>query len=333
MPCLRLLAALACVLGLGAGCNQASLPGVDDSSSGGGGGGEPGTVAEGTCWTGSRLGSDPQDVLKLSSRFAVPYLVAARAVADRPSFTQQTDCGHDHAVEVYKVVRLPALDEQLTDYATLLRIQSPLYADVARSVATGCMTDALSKAVALAGVPNAVMSPQLPDGATLGWAPAAPDQWVEGQRVFACTLTWAQPDSVRYASVFTAAMPTGRRTCIDNKALVFVDCARRHERERIAVIDVREAVAAGSFPGPGAIRNGPTGRYLSVADARWTRLDAACTAYLRAVSTKKKLTGVANVDVDEWPAEDGSYPVHCDADTPPDQDPLVTEGSVYDRQG
>jgi hypothetical protein len=90
-------------------------------------------------------------------------------------------------------------------------------------------------------------------------------------------------------------------------------------------------VAAGGFPGPSAIRNGPNGRYLAVGDARWKKLDAACTAYLRAVSTTKKLTGVANVDVDEWPTADGTYPIYCDADTPPDQKSVVTEGSVYNR--
>jgi hypothetical protein len=328
--CLRLLGALAAVLALGSGCTQASLPGVDDSSSAAATEGSL-PVAEGTCWTGTKLGADPQDVLKLSGTFNVPYLAAARALADRPAFNRRIDCDHDHAIEVYKVVRLPTLDAQLVDYATLLQKQTPLYDEVARSVATGCMTDELAKAAGLAGVPNAVMSPVLPDGASLGWAPAAPDQWAKGERVFACTLSWSQPDSLRYAAVFTKAFPTGRRTCIDSKSLLFVDCARRHDRERIAVIEAREAVAADAFPGPKAIKNGPSGPALSVPDGRWKQLDDACTAYLRAVSSTKKLTGVANVDADEWPKPDGSFPIYCDADTRPDQEPLVTEGSVYDR--
>lgn len=330
MPsCLRLLAAVASVLVLGSGCTQASLPGVGTHSTAGTS--TPSAVAESTCWTADRLGADPQDVLKLSHRYDVPYLVAARAVADRPAFTRPVDCATDHAVEVYKVVRLPALEAQLTDYATLLRIQSPLYEQVARSVAAGCMTDALAKAAPLAGVANAVMEPVLPEGASLGWAPSAPELWAKGQRVFGCTLTWAEPQSVRYAAVFTKAMPTAQRTCIDSKSLLFVDCARRHDRERIAWIDAREAVAAGSFPGPKAIQDGPTGRYLVVPDGRWEKLDAACTAYLRAISTTKKLTGVANVDVDQWPTPDGAYRIYCDADAGPDKEPVVTEGSVYDR--
>lgn len=330
MPsCLRLLVVVASVLLLGSACTQASLPGVGGSSSGDTS--TPSAVAEGTCWTADRLGADPQDVLKMSHRFAVPYLVAARAVADRPSFTERTDCAADHAVEVYKVVRLPALEAQLSDYATLLRIQSPLYEQVARSVAAGCMTDALAKAAALAGVANAVMEPVLPEGATLGWAPAAPEQWAKGQRVFACTLTWSAPQPVLYAAVFTKAMPTGQRTCIDSASLLFVDCARRHDRERIAWIDARDAVAAGSFPGPSAIQDGPNGRYLVVPDGRWQKLDQACTAYLRAISTTKKLTGVANVDVDQWPTPDGAYRIYCDADAGPDKEPMVTEGSVYNR--
>lgn len=327
MSRLRVAAALACALVVGAGCSQTSLPGMGDS----GGRGEPQAVAEGTCWTAAELGSDPQDVLKLSTRFHVPYLQAAHAVAGWPAFTHRVDCGKDHAFEVYKVVRLPTLDQQLTDYAALLNTQSPAYTEVSRAVAAGCMTDALTKATALAGVDGAVMAPVLPPGGSLGWAPAAPELWAKGQRVFACTLRWADPGALRYSAVFTKATPTDERTCIDSKALVYVDCARRHDRERIALIDVRQAVAAGSFPGAKAVRDGPTGRYVDLPDARWDKLDAACTAYLRAISSTKRLTGVANIDTDDWPLPDGTYPVYCDADTGPDHDPLVTEGSVYDR--
>jgi hypothetical protein len=323
---LRLVLALAAVLVLTVGCSKTSLPGVDESDDAG-----PQPIAEGTCWTGATLGSDPQDVLKLSEKFDVPYLVAARAVAGRPAFTNRVDCDHDHAVEVYKVVRLPTVEAQLTDYAALLQKQTPLYDEVARSVAAGCMTEVLAKASALAELPGAVMSPMLPDGASVGWAPAAPEAWVKGKREFACTLTWSQPESIPYAAVFGKAMPTGMRTCIDSKSLTFVDCARKHDRERVAVVDARQAVAAGSFPGPKSIKVGANGPYLDVPDARWKKLDAACTAYLRAVSTTKKLTGIANVDADDWPLPDGSFPIYCDADRPPDQEPLVTEGSVYDR--
>jgi hypothetical protein len=316
---------------LAAGCSRATLPGADDSNSSGTTGDGETAVGEGTCWAAARLGDDPQDVLTLSGRFHVDYLVAARALAGRPSFGHRVDCGDDHAVEVYRVLRLPKLDEQLTDYATLLRIQTPLYAEVARSVARGCMSDGLAKAATETGLPGAVMAPALPHGASLGWAPAAPDEWTAGRRVFACTLTWDDPQSIRYATVFTRHFPTGKRTCIDSHVLAYVDCARRHDRERIAVIEARDAVAAGDFPGPKAIRKGPNGRYLKVSDARWRRLDAACTSYLRTVSTTKKLTGVANVDVDEWPVPGGSYPIYCEADTRPDQDSLITEGSVYNR--
>ena len=72
-------------------------------------------------------------------------------------------------------------------------------------------------------------------------------------------------------------------------------------------------------------------RFLEVPDARWARLDTACTAYLRSISTTKKLTGVANVDADQWPTQNGAFPIYCDADTPPDQESLVTQGSVYNR--
>jgi hypothetical protein len=193
------------------------------------------------------------------------------------------------------------------------------------------MSNTLAKAVALAELPGAVMSPVLPEGAELGWAPSAPTRWAQGERVFACTLIWTRPEPTRYAALFDKALPTDKRTCIDSRTLVFVDCARKHDRERISVIEARAAVDAGSLPGAKAIRTGPSGRYLALPDARWAKLDAACTAYLRAVSTTRKLSGVANVDADEWPAPGGSYPVYCDADTKPGEKSLTTEGSVYDR--
>ena len=327
---LAALAMLAAVLVVAAGCSGGALPGVGGGS--GSGVGASGEVSEGTCWSGATLGADPQDVLRLSSTYEVPYLAAAHALASRPAFAHAVDCGADHQVEVYKVVRLPDLDQQLTHYAALLRTSTPLYGTVARSVAQACMTKPLADAVAQSGLPSAVMSPMLPKGASLGWAPTAPDRWSKGERVFACTFTWDRPRATRYSVVFTQAFPTAERTCIDTHALLFVDCARKHDRERIAVIEAREAVAAGAFPGRNAIRKGPGGRYLAVGDARYQKLDAACTAYLRAISTTKKLTGVANVDVDEWPAPDDSYPIYCEADTRPDQPSLVTEGSVYDRR-
>ncbi|HET6165658.1 MAG TPA: hypothetical protein VFE07_02420 [Marmoricola sp.] len=318
------------MLVLAGGCSQAPLPGHGDTPSDEPTG-EPGVVAEGTCWSAARLGADPQDVLRISKEFSVPYLVVARAVADRPSFAHPLGCGQAHSVEVYKVLRLPELEKQLTDYATLLQTRTALYDKVARSVSLGCMTDTLASVAAASGLPGAVAEPMLPEGASLGWSPAAPAQWAAGQRVFACTLTWAKPEPVRYAAVFTKKFPTSMRTCIDTHALLFVDCARRHDRERIALIEAREAVEKSAFPGRKAIRKGPNGRYLAVSDARYRKLDAACTAYLHAISTTKKLTGVANVDVDEWPTPDGSYPIYCEADTRPDQKSLITEGSVYSR--
>jgi hypothetical protein len=318
------------VLLLASACSQAPLPGLGETSAA-----EttaaPGVLAEGTCWTGARLGADPQDVLRLSNQLEVPYLVTARAVADRPSFASPVACSHDHSVEVYKVLRLPELDKQLTDYATLLQTRTALYDKVARSVALGCMTDTLASVATATGLPGAVVEPMLPEGTSLGWAPASPDRWAKGQRVFACTLTWSDPQSVRYAAVFTKRFPVSMRTCIVSRALAYVDCARSHDRERIAVIEAREAVGKRAFPGPKAIRTGADGRYLAVSDARYAKLDAACTAYLHAISTTKKLTGVANVDVDEWPTPTGSYPIYCEADTRPDQKSLITKGSVYNR--
>ena len=325
-----LVAVLAAALLVVSGCSQAPLPGLEETS-GSEPAAEPGIVAAGSCWTKARLGDDPQDVLRLSNQFSVPYLVVARALVDRPSFAAPVSCSHDHSIEVYKVLRLPELETQLADYATLLQTRTALYDKVARSVSLGCMSGTLASVAAATGLPGAVAEPMLPEGASLGWTPAAPDQWAKGHRLFACTLTWDEPETVRYAAVFTKTFPTSMRTCIDTHSLVFVDCARRHDRERIAVIDAREAVGKKAFPGRRAIRKGVDGRYLAVSDARYRKLDAACTAYLHSISTTRKLTGVANVDVDEWPTPAGSYPIYCEADTRPDQKSLITQGSVYDK--
>jgi hypothetical protein len=326
---LRLAAVLVTLLTVAAGCSQAPKSAKDGDSSSTG---DTNTgLATGTCWTGTLLGSDPQTVLKIARDHAVAYAVAASALAKRPAFERSKDCAGDHSIEAYKVVRVPALESRLTDYVTMLSTQTPLFGQVAAAVEKSCMTEALVKAAALTKLRGAVMQPVLPRGTSLGWAPASPEQWAKGQRVFACTLTWPKPAAPRYASVFTKKFPTAKRTCIDSSALVFVDCARRHDRERISVIEARYAVAAHEFPGASAIRKGPDGRYVDVSETRYKVLDAACTAYLRTVSTTKKLTGVANIDADEWPAPGGSYPIYCEADTPTDKPSLITEGSVYNR--
>lgn len=336
MQLLRGFAAVSLAVLALVGCSQGPPPGAESTSaapSSAAPSDPPPTagLAEGTCWDGAQVGADPQDVLKLSGAEGVPYLVTARAVAGRPAFTRRIACAMEHEVEVHKVVRLLKLEQRLADYARLLRTGTKLYDKVSRSVAQACMTPALAAAAKASGVLGAVMEPALPAKAQLGWAPASPAQWAKGQHVFACTLTWAEPERLRYASVFTRDFPTGLRTCIDGRALVYVDCARRHDRERIAVIDAREAVEARAFPGRGAIRSGPDGRFLAVSQAQYAVLDAACTSYLRTISSTKKLAGVANIDVAEWPTPTGSYPIHCEADRPTSRKSLVTKGSVYDK--
>ncbi|RYJ05179.1 MAG: hypothetical protein EON52_12925 [Actinomycetales bacterium] len=189
----------------------------------------------------------------------------------------------------------------------------------------------LAAAAQASKVPGAVVEPAFPDGVDLSWAPPSPEQWGKGQRVYACTLSSVNPVQFRYAGVFTRGFPTGERTCISNTPLVFVDCARKHDRERIAVIQVRAAVAAGKFPGAAAVRVGGNGRFVQVPTATLAALDRACTTFLRSVSTTDRLTGVAEIDAERWPTPDGSYPVDCEADSPPTKDSVVTEGSVFNR--
>lgn len=328
---LRPLVAVLVLLVL-AGCSGGSALKGDDPTDRGGRDGAEVALATGTCWTGATLAADPQEILELSEKFGVSYFVAARALTDRPAFARTQSCGGDHEIEVYRVIQVPSLTPKLTTYAALLRTDRPLYRSLERAVRNACMSPVLARAAGESGVSGAVMTPALPAEMRLGWAPPSPQQFDRGQRVFACTLTHEKPSTVGYADVFTKRFPTGLRTCIESRTLIYVDCARKHDRERIAVIDARVAVQAGAFPGPKAIRNGPDGRYLDVAPSAYAALDKACTAYLRAISTTKKLTGVAEIDVDAWPATDGSYPIACEADTRPDQQSLVTQGSVYNKR-
>jgi hypothetical protein len=288
-------------------------------------------LTTGTCWSGTSAGADPQRVLALSRRYGVSYFAAAHALADRPAFDRTEACSGDHDVEVYKAVAMGDVPPAVTTYAALLRAGTPAFSRIGLAVERACMNQTLVDAAASTGLPGALMSPAFPDGVELGWAPPSEGQWLQGQRAYACTLTQDLAGPLQYASVFTRAFPTEDRTCIDNSSLTYVDCARKHERERIAVIDVQVAVAAGKFPGARAVRTGSSGRYVDVSPAQYAALDRACTVFLHAVSTTTRLTGVAEVDPDVWPAPDGSYPVDCEADTSTTKRPISTEGSVFDR--
>lgn len=289
-------------------------------------------IAKDTCWTGELLGSDPQLALKLANLFGITYFEAAYAIKDRPAFLTKQSCAKAHAIEVYQVVPVSAVTPQVTEYGTLLRTGGLDFSQLSASVALACTDRALQAAARLSSVPGASLQPALPDGFRTGWAPPTLEQWNRGQRVFACTLVQDRPNPLRYRALRTRSFPTSLRTCIASGARIYVDCARKHDRERIAVLDVGGAVAAGVFPGRSAVRKTADGRsYLDVDAAFYRPLDRACTAYLRAVSTDRRLSGVAEIDVDSWPGADGVYPVSCEADAPATEPSKVTTGSVYDR--
>lgn len=289
------------------------------------------TLAAGTCWTAETLGADPQEMLRLARTYAVDYFSVAHSVDDRPAFKLTEACKKPHHVEVYKVVPVGQVTPVVSSYATFFQHDLPAYRKLAAAVERACMNEPLAAAAQQSKVPGAIVEPAFPLGVELGWAPPSPEQWGNGQRVYACTLTSATPVQFRYAGVFTKGYPTGLRICISNSPLMFVDCARKHDRERIAVIQVGAAVAAKKFPGANAIRVGGNGRFVQVPTATLAALDRACTAYLRSVSTTTKLTGVAEIDPERWPTPSGDYQVDCEADTAPTKDSIVTEGSVFDK--
>lgn len=312
----------------------ALLIGCSAGKPGGDGGDEQPLVklAAGTCWSSEVLGSDEKAIAGLAEDAGVDPEAARTVMANRPAFTEPENCAADHPVEVYQVVEVPGLVSQLTSYGSLLRTDLPLYRRLSRVVQEACMRPVLARAAARSTLPGLLMTPALPDGMHVSWAPPSPDQFAAGQRVFACLFHQEPAGRIMYADVFTRAFPTGLRTCILSKRLLYVDCARKHDRERIAVLQARVAVKAGAFPGRKAIRKGPQGRYLAASATKYAALDRTCTTYLRSISTTKKLTGIAEIDLDFWPADDGSYPIVCEADTRPNQAPLITKGSVYNRR-
>ncbi|MET3962380.1 hypothetical protein ABIE44_002314 [Marmoricola sp. OAE513] len=325
-----LVGALVAALVLLSGCG--GDPG--GKTGGGGGGGEDGaevTLAAKTCWTSETLGADPQDILKLSEKYAVTYFDAANALAAKPAFTETEACGDAHHVEIYKVVPVASVKPAVTSYASLLQPNQAAYRRLSESVEKACMNKVLASTAKKTKLEGVIAEPAFPDGVTLGWAPPSPQQWERGQRVYACTVTSKKAVKFSYAAVFSKRFPTSLRTCIDSRKLVYLDCARKHDRETIAILDVRLPVAAGRFPGKKGIRLGPDGRYVDVPAGVLAQLDKACTSYLRSVSTTKKLTGIAEIDPDRWPLADGTYPVACEADVPITSKSIVTTGSVYNR--
>jgi len=340
MP-VRLAAALVAVTSVLTGCSMGSAlpdPRLTASASNGPlpSPARPATtyaLAGGTCWSAERLGSDPQLALSLARTFGMTYFEAAYAIKDRPSFREKVACSQDHAIEIYRVVQVASVAPQLTDYSALMRTGGLDFAHLSAAVLQACMDPTLASAARRSAVASASLQPAPPAGYRTGWAPPTLEQWSRGQRVFACTFISEEPGTLQYAALRTAALPTALRTCIASGARIYVDCARKHDRERIAVLDVSGAVAAGTFPGHGAVRTSAGGNYLQVDAAFYRPLDRACTAYLRAVSTRRELTGVAEIDPEAWPDANGVYAVSCEADAPVTSPSRVTQGSVYNKLG
>ncbi|HET6152394.1 MAG TPA: septum formation family protein [Marmoricola sp.] len=317
---------LALALGMASAC-ATTPPGAGglDGAAGGGQDGAQVRLASGTCWSATTLGQDPQTILAISNEFKVNYLYAARALLGRAAFARTRPCNGAHSIEVYKAVAMSDVQPQVADYGQLLEPQTAAYQQLSLQVDRACMNQTLFNVANATGINNTVVTPAFPDGMTLGWAPPSPEQWAAGQRVYACTLTQASPSALLYNTVFSGSFPTEDRTCIDNRALEYVDCARTHNRERIGLIDVQAAVATGQFPG--AVRNGS----VPVTAVLYQVLDRACTTYLKQVSDTTKLTGVAEIDPGQWPTRTGAYPVECEADTAPAKQTITTQGSVFDK--
>jgi hypothetical protein len=287
-----------------------------------------------SCWTGELLGSDPQRALNLATTFGVSYFDAAYALEDRPAFLETLPCTTAHAVEIYRLVPAAEVAPGLAGYSSLMQTRSTDFVRLAARVRHACMDSTLAVAARRAQVEDASLQPAVPDGFRIDWTPATPEQWDRGQQVFACLFVQDDPSSLLYSSLRSRSLPTALRTCIASGSRIYVDCARKHDRELIAVLDVSGAVAAGTLPGRSAVRHTAGGAtYLGFGAAFYRPLDRACTTYLRSISTDRRLSGVAEIDADAWPDADGRYTISCEADAPANRPSKVTTGSVYDLGG
>ncbi len=301
----------------------------------------PRELTAGTCWTDEQLpqamGEAEFEEWATQQAGDAPGADARiEVMRDDAAFTEEVDCAEPHALELYAAVQLPpALDRRVTSYADLLDHDSELHGQVRDAVNQRCLAGTpWGRAERRAEAPPVQLGPALSEngGFRLAWDPFPADLWAEGQRRFVCTFEQEQPGTVMFADLATSKLPVRARACLDTPGKP-VRCDRPHQAEEIGEMVLNTAVASGAINAKRAERTGPDGPYIALSDAEYARLDRACQALFRSVSTGRPdvEAQVFPGAVDQWPNDDGVYVAGCFALKPFDPPPKF-RGTVFDRR-
>ena len=174
-----------------------------------------------------------------------------------------------------------------------------------------CLADSpYGKAPRKAGGVDVELSPWLATkaGLRLAWDPFPADLWEKGRRKFVCTFQQDEPGTLTFADLHTAQVPISARVCL-NTPRKYRPCSGKHQAEVVAEMTLNEAVSKGQITGSKAIRKGPDGKYVALADKQYAKLDKVCQTFLDRVSDVRGgvVARAYPGEVSQWPTEQGNY--------------------------
>ncbi len=321
-PLLLLIAAVALLL---TGCGKSGSEGTAAKPISN----KPATIEVGNCFKGDRVGDRAPELAKKIGTKSVT------AIEDDPTWADPVDCAKPHRISVYGLVGLPPeLDQEVSSYAKLLRIDSDLYAQVRNSVNRSC-------SLALPGVRKALKKTDLRLQITpavnakvgeLTFNPVPFANWEAGQRQFVCIMNLHQADTLTLTDFLTSSGQASNLHLCYNPNSQPVDCGEPHTMESAAIIVANQAVADGQLPDKTGFVNGT----LNVSADIWDSLDRVCTTFIRANSNLPRgLTGVTSLYDSQWPIQGTEdYAFYCDATSPygtPPRKMTRSTGSVFNR--
>ena len=291
-------------------------------------------LTAGTCWDDRQLGpAMGRQFTTWVARYARGDARLGRALADDAAFSRRLDCGEPHAIELYNVVEVPrAVLREVTSYADLLDHGTALYVRVRDAVNTACAEGSPYAAADRAVGMPLQLGPSLDEdsGLRLAWDPFPPDRWARGEHRFVCTLEQDPAGTVRYADLPTRRLAESARVCLDGPGEP-VPCSGPHRAEEIGEMVLNTAVDAGLVDARKAVRNGADGRHVALTQAEYGRLDKACRALLRRVSSRPAVAHAFPGSVAQWPTPEGAYVASCFALGSAGEPPRRTTGTVFDR--